>query len=223
MDIPLVIPEPASAPQGSEAWRRERAGHITGSRMVDVLTGGQTAASYGLELVVERLTGEPMPEINAAPLAWGKEWEPVAREEYGMETGLLVTPAGFVKHPTIRWIGSSPDGLASDASGKGGIEVKCPYNPTNHLYTWRKQTMPAEHMAQVQTNMWVNDCLWWDFISFDPRMPPHLRLFVKRIWRDAAYIEQMREASERLLATVEVEVRQINERGMAAYHQGAAA
>jgi hypothetical protein len=83
--------------------------------------------------------------------------------------------------------------------------------------------MPPEHKPQVQTNIWVNECDWWDFISFDPRMPPHLCLFVQRIWRDDAYIAQLREASERLLATVEIEIRQINERGMAAYNQGAAA
>jgi len=29
---------------------------------------------------------------------------------------------------------------------------------------------------------------WCDFVSYDPRLPEHLRLFVKRIDRDAQYI-----------------------------------
>ena len=51
--------------------------------------------------------------------------------------------------------------------------------------------MPPEHMAQVQGNIWIHKSDWWDFVSYDPRMPPSKRLYVQRIDRDKDYIERL--------------------------------
>jgi hypothetical protein len=62
-----------------------------------------------------------------------------------------VEACGFIKHPTIKWVGVSPDGLIDD---DGGFESKSPFNSVNHLYTLL-DGMPEEHMAQCQGGMWV--------------------------------------------------------------------
>jgi len=36
-------------------------------------------------------------------------------------------------------------------------------------------------MAQVQGQMWLTGREWLDFVSFDPRMPADLQLYVQRI------------------------------------------
>lgn len=63
--------------------------------------------------------------------------------------------------------------------------------------------MPTEHRAQVQGILWVTGRAWWDFISFDPRMPEHLQLYIERIERDEAYIATLAAEVERFLGEVE--------------------
>ena len=62
-----------------------------------------------------------------------------------------------------------------------------------------------EHKPQVYGGIWVGETDWWDFASYDPRMPPHMKLFVQRIYRDDAYIKQLEESALR----AESDVRQL--------------
>ena len=59
-----------------------------------------------------------------------------------------------------------------------------------HLATIR-DGMPEEHKPQVQGCMWVTGRNRWHFVSFDPRMPEHLRLYRQVIERDEEYIKNM--------------------------------
>ena len=52
-------------------------------------------------------------------------------------------------------------------------------------------------MPQVQGQLWITGREWCDFVSFDPRMPGPLKLYVQRIERDDAYIAAL-EAEVRL-------------------------
>src|SRR5580700_8580797 len=54
--------------QGTDEWRKARAGIPTASRFSDVLAQGQgkTRRKYMMELLGERLTGEPMAEFSNA-------------------------------------------------------------------------------------------------------------------------------------------------------------
>lgn len=224
VDWPLDAPAAVLHPQGSAEWHADRLGHITGSRMIDVLGTPGAAASYALELIAERLTGRPAAEINTPALQWGKDCEPLAKEAYRVLTGRIITEVGFVKHPTIEWVGVSPDALFRP----NGAEIKSPYNSTVHINTWRRNAVPDEHLPQVHSNIWVTESDWWDFISFDPRMMkknPHLCLFVKRVYRDELYIKRMEEATLRLLAQIEVDMNKLHQRGhdMVASQSGEAA
>lgn len=178
--------------QGSEAWLLQRAGHCTASRFKDVLArikNGEAAIrrNYRTQLVTERLTGRPCESYTNAAMEWGTNTEPFAREAYEAITGAWVDPAPFMPHPEIKWVGASPDGLIGD---DGMIEIKCPYQSTVHVEALQSG-MPAEHIAQVQGNLWVNGRRYCDFICFDPRMPEHLRIYVQRIERDPVFIENL--------------------------------
>lgn len=176
-----------------EAWRKERAGYVTASRFADVMAFGKNGAplkarqDYLAEVVTERLTGEPYSMILAPALGWGNDVEPYGKMAYEIATGAVLRDSELVKHPTIPWVAATPDGLLDP---DGGYESKCPANSMIHLQTWLNG-MPAEHIPQVQGCMWVCGRQWWDFVSFDPRMPPHLRLYRQRIERDDKYIERM--------------------------------
>jgi putative phage-type endonuclease len=182
-----------SAEQGSPEWLLERSGHCSASRFHDVIAkikSGAPAAgrkNYRALIVVERLTGQPVPTYHNAAMQWGNDVEPEARRWVEAESGMLVEKVGFVKHPDIEWVGASPDGLLGD---DGGVEIKCPYESSNHIALLR-WGMQDEHRAQVQGNMWVTGRKWWYLASFDPRMPDHLKLYITKIKRDDEYIAKL--------------------------------
>jgi putative phage-type endonuclease len=189
--------------QGTPEWHARRAGKVTASRFADVLSTvkvGEAAGriKYRWELVAERLTGEPVPQYTNKAMERGTALEPEARMAYEAQTGNVVTEVEFIDHPDVPLVGCSPDGLI-DADG--GLEIKCPENPVIHVQTIHGG-MPTEHRAQVQGAMWVTGRAWWDFVSYDPRMPGKLQLYVERIKRDEAYIERLAAEVKRFNAEV---------------------
>jgi predicted phage-related endonuclease len=142
------------------------------------------------QLVVERMTGQPVEGPVGHALKWGTEVEPYAREAYELETGNIVSEAGFVTHPKFGFAGASPDGLIGD---DGGLEMKCPKDSRIHLERF-SEGIPEEYVPQVQGNLWVTSRRWWDFVSYDPRMPESHRIYIQRIERDERYIAELETA-----------------------------
>ena len=70
---------------------------------------------------------------------------------------------------------------------------------TNAFY----QKIPNEYIPQVQGGMFVTGAKWWDFGSFDPRLPDPVKLIVVRIERDNEYIVKLEK--EIILFNAEVE------------------
>ena len=175
--------------QGSPEWKALRAGHATASRFSDVLAKIKTGEAMGRQkyrwqLVTERVMGAPCETYSNKAMERGTLLEPEAREAYAAETGAWVELVDFIKHPEVEWVGCSPDGLI-DADG--GLEIKCPDNPIVHVQTLHGG-MPSEHRAQVQGQMWVTGRKWIDFVSYDPRMPEGMQLYIERVKRDEDYI-----------------------------------
>jgi putative phage-type endonuclease len=172
------------APQGSDAWLAQRAGRMTASRYTDVLAKPETAAyrNYLLQIVTERLTRLPQESgyVNDA-MQWGTDTEPLARAAYEVDTGDVVTECGLILRDD--WIAGSPDGLIGD---EGLIEIKCPRS-TTHIDWIDTGRLPAKHKPQVQGLLMVTGRKWAHFVSFDPRMPPHLRLWIHEVEADAKY------------------------------------
>ncbi|MBL8506617.1 MAG: YqaJ viral recombinase family protein [Methylobacillus glycogenes] len=198
-----------SQEQRTDKWYRDRAGKFTGSRFVDVLSkkpDGQYLKAYDdliRQLVVERVTDDYIDTgIDSHAMKWGREVEPFAREAYELETGLLVTLASFIKHPTLSFVGVSPDGLVG---ADGGTEFKCPKDPGIHLDRFPNGMNEGEFMPQVQGCIWVCQREWWDWISYDPRMPEHLRFYRQRVYRNDIYIKNL----EREVLIAEGKVREL--------------
>lgn len=179
--------------QGSPEWKAARAGKVTASRIPDVMakikSGGEAAArrDYRVQIATELLTGEPAEDgFQSKDMLWGIQQEPFAREAYEAQTGLRVDVVGFVLHPTIARAGCSPDGLVGwDGMGApaGLVQFKCPKSGT-HLGYIIADVVPTDYVPQMTWEMENTGAPWCDFVSFDPRMPEHLRLFVKRLTLD---------------------------------------
>lgn len=190
--------------QGSPEWFAQRLGKVTASRMVDVLAKGRSGeaasrAGYRAELVAERLTGKQQEGFTNAAMKWGTECEPLARAAYEAEFGLLVEEVGMIPHPTIAMAGASPDGLVSI---DGLIEIKCP-ETKSHIDTMLSGEAPAKYIPQMQWQMACTGRAWVDFVSFDPRMPADMQMFVRRVLRDDNLIREYETEVIRFLAEVD--------------------
>ena len=53
---------------------------------------------------------------------------------------------------------------------------------------------------------------WCDFVSFDPRMPEGLQLFIQRVDFDAEYVKMLEAEITGFLAELETKIEKLNER-----------
>lgn len=181
--------------QGTPEWHQARCGKVTASRVADVIaktkTGwGASRKNYLAELVAERLTGVPAQGYTNAAMQWGLDTEPQARAAYVFLTDADVQEVGFVDHPKIAMSGASPDGLVG---ADGLVEIKCP-NTATHIETLREKGVAGKYVTQMQWQMACTGRQWCDFISFDPRMPEDLRVFIQRVKRDEKAIAELEDA-----------------------------
>lgn len=173
--------------QGTEEWDAARCGVISASNFSKVLAGGKglTRRAYMVQLVAERLSGNPTPSFSNAAMEWGTETEPQARAAYELNQEVEVKHVGFYKFDD--WVGCSPDGEVGD---DGLVEIKCP-NTVTQVDTFLKGEFPATHNNQVQGQLLVTDRQWCDFVSFDPRITGKAQYFIKRVQRDDNYINNV--------------------------------
>jgi putative phage-type endonuclease len=196
--------------QGSPEWFAARLGRVTASRVADVIaktkTGwGASRANYAAQLVAERLTGEVGDKFTNAAMQWGTDTEPHARAAYEFIHGHDVRLVGFVPHPSIEMAGASPDGLVGD---DGLVEIKCP-NTATHIETLLGSSVPGKYIAQMQWQMACTGRAWCDFVSFDPRLPESMRLFVRHADRDNAYIASLEKMIVEFLGEVDDTIRRL--------------
>lgn len=195
--------------QGSSEWFAARLGKVTASRISDVVAKtakgawGATRANYMGELVVERLTGERGNTFTNQAMQWGTDREPDARAAYEFRYDASVVETGFVDHPTLAMAGASPDGLVGDY---GLIEIKCPFNTKAHIDTLLRQEPPSEYLDQMQWQIACTDRQWVDFVSFDPRMPEEMSLYVYRVQRDDQRIAELEVMVRDFLADLDAKV-----------------
>jgi putative phage-type endonuclease len=199
--------------QGTPEWFAARLGNVTASRVADVIAktkSGYSASreNYMAQLICERMTGTVAESYTNAAMQWGTETEPLARAAYESLADVLVDEVGYVQHPRIERAGASPDGLV-DADGL--LEIKCP-NTATHIDTLISEDVPMKYITQMQWQMACTGRLWCDFVSFDPRLPNGLQLFVTHIMRDDEYIAMLEEEVKKFLTELDAKISKLNER-----------
>jgi putative phage-type endonuclease len=196
--------------QRSEAWFQSRLGRVTASRVADVIAktkSGYSASrdNYMAQLICERLTGQQGESFTNAAMTWGTETEPLARSAFEAYADVMVEEVGFVPHPSIEMSGASPDGLVGLF---GMLEIKCP-NTATHIDTLLSQTVPGKYITQMQWQMRCCERQWCEFVSFDPRLPQDLQLFVKRVEFDPEYVAMLEKEVIQFLAELDDKVNKL--------------
>ena len=199
--------------QGTPEWFAARLGNVTASRVADVIAktkSGYSASreNYMAQLICERMTGTVAESYTNAAMQWGTETEPLARAAYESFADVLVDEVGYIAHPTIERAGASPDGLIGVF---GLLEIKCP-NTATHIDTLISEQVPTKYITQMQWQMSCTGRTWADFVSFDPRLPSGLQMFVKRVEFDAEYVAMLKEEVIKFLAELDAKISKLNER-----------
>lgn len=197
--------------QRDNDWFTIRLGKVTASRIADVTAKtksgwGAGRANYKAQLIAERLTGMKQDTFMNAAMQHGVDTEEAARVAYAFLEGQTVLEEAFVIHPVILDAGASPDGLVGD---DGLVEIKCP-NTATHIETLKGASIPAKYVGQMQWQMACTGRQWCDFVSFDPRMPEEMQLFVKRLPRDDALITELEAYVRDFLDEVDADVAELS-------------
>lgn len=175
--------------QGTALWLQARAGIPTASMFATVLANGRgggeskNRATYMRKLVGEIITGDPMDSYSNDHMERGKAMEAEARDLYAFQQMVDPVQVGFIRSGQK---GCSPDSLIGD-DGMCEVKTKLPHLQIEVL---ERGTLPPEHKAQCQGNLWVAEREWIDFVSYWPKMP----LFVRRVYRDEEYIAALSES-----------------------------
>jgi putative phage-type endonuclease len=143
------------AAQRSEEWLKLRGNMLTASDAATAI--GVNPYEKPEDLILKKC-GHKKFDGNQATFH-GNKFEDEARDIYCEKYNEVSHEIGLYPHPTIKWLGGSPDGITE--SGKL-VEIKCPLR--------RKITpeVPVYYMPQLQLLMEILDLEEAVFIQYKP-------------------------------------------------------
>ena len=138
--------------QRTTPWYEMRNGMLTASDWGVML--GDNPYSNPDDLILKKCGHEKPFKVGPAIL-WGVKYEEVAVQIYEFRNKVKVTEFGLIQHPTIKYLGASPDGITEDGVM---LEIKCPSS--------RKITgvPPRYYFDQVQGQLEVCELDRCDFL-----------------------------------------------------------
>jgi predicted phage-related endonuclease len=189
--------------QGTPEWHDLRRGVLTSTAIRTLITptgklaDNDKTRAHVYEVAAQRITGRTEDSYLSFDMMRGHTEEILARDLYG-HAYEPVTQCGFITNDSLGFtVGYSPDGLVGD---DGIIEIKSAKSKIQ-VQRITDGSIPTEHIAQVQTGLWVTGRKWCDFISYSNGMA----MMVVRVNADPAYhalIEHAAHAFEAKVAEV---------------------
>lgn len=159
--------------QRSEEWFTARKGRVTGSAIGAILDIDPNATRADImRRMVRQYHGAPSEWNGNIATQWGTTHEMEAMEDLQAHLGQVITPASFVTHPEMNWLGASPDGYVGDDFL---VEIKCPFG-------LRDKEPPVEfksvedqphYYAQMQVQMFCTGrqkCYFWQWTPRDAKL-----------------------------------------------------
>ena len=109
-------------------------------------------------------------DMFKAALCWGVMFESVAADAYAYYNKCKLYEFGLLRHPTLDWVGASPDGINENGVM---LEIKCPFK--------RKITgeIPSQYYYQMQGQLDVCDLDECDYLECEFLEYENEREFIK--------------------------------------------
>lgn len=159
--------------QRSPEWFAARKGRVTGS-MVGAILGldPNCTRAEAMRRMVRSYQGLPSEFTGNIATQWGQTHEQEAKEAFEYDIGRTVQDATFVVHPTMPWLGASPDGYVGDY---GVFECKCPFGLRDHgrPVPFKSIQEQPHYYAQMQIQMLVTGrkhCFFWQWTKHDENL-----------------------------------------------------
>lgn len=209
-----------------QEWRRKRLGKLSGSISGDLvkqtkdkkgyqLSNSETAKKLLYRIAWERFLSSESDGINrlsfnSKPTDHGREYEEEAIKKYEEIKGIkaIDNKFNFISHNDF--FGGTPDAFVGD---HGFLEVKCPWNGGNHIYSLLEETVyDQKYFMQIQSYFLITGRLWCDFITYDPDLPEGLNISILRIERDENIIEAIQQVIDLAIEKVREIMEQIKEK-----------
>jgi hypothetical protein len=193
--------------QGTDEWRKVRAGVPTASQFHRIITPKTLKPSaqmqgYAYELAAERILGSPVNDSSSSFMERGTALEQTAKNWYEWETDTDIKDVGFCLadfeicgHNGTISAGCSPDFLVGD-DGIGEIKIPAIGKHIGHLV----DDFEAEYRCQTQGELWICERDWIDLISFNPHALIPSRIL--RCYRDEKFIKALEAAIGPLLELI---------------------
>jgi hypothetical protein len=206
-------------PQRTEQWKRLRYGKLTsGHAYVFMGAKGainETSKKFLTKKLMELIVGD-VREIDAFSLAWGRDWEPFAKQAIANKYNSEYFEADYIQNPLLPYHGGSPDGIINIKGIDTTAEVKCPV--FEEALTNRRLLKSVEDCKkgypelywQCQSNMYLQKTPQALAASFHPHVPVHLHLSDLIIPRNDKDIELMFACMKEAWQWMEAEAKELN-------------
>jgi putative phage-type endonuclease len=131
-----------------------------------------TTRDEAMRRMVRAYQGLPSEFEGNIATSWGTNHEEEAREAFEYQIGVTVAPATFVVHPTLPWLGASPDGYVRDYAV---LEIKCPFGLRDKPkpVPFKSINIQPHYYAQMQIQMYCTDrvsCYFWQWTPNDHKL-----------------------------------------------------
>lgn len=154
--------------QRTDAWHMKRGEMLTASEIYKALPDATPAQRHEImmgKLVPRVRTEGPGPRA----LVWGTRLEPIAKEIYSKESDfpLTIVDTSCVPHPTVSFLGASPDGIIQTDGIRNGrlVEFKC---PISRVFTDDSE-IPKSYYHQMQLQMECTGLDLCEYVEFQFR------------------------------------------------------
>lgn len=150
VDYLLTVPQPE---QRTEAWYRLREGRLTASDLATALN--ESKYDKPIDLILKKCGLGP-PFKGNVHTEWGVKYEPIATMIYEQRNNVRVIEFGLMPHPSIPFLGASPDGITPEGMM---LEIKCP--PVRKI----DGIIPHNYWLQMQLQLETCDLEECDFLE----------------------------------------------------------
>jgi len=116
------IPQPT---QRTAEWYDFRNQRLTASDWGTIISGSKYINATRRKIIKKKCNKEKSKMLSGKAIQWGVKYEEVAVKIYEKMKNTKILEFGCLPHPTIPFLGASPDGITID--GKM-LEIKCPYS-----------------------------------------------------------------------------------------------
>lgn len=194
--------------QRTEEWRQTKLAKITGTRFAAAAGSRKTRCGL-IDTLIKELgyidgVGGPSEQYNSRAMERGTVLEAQAVASYAFTMfGIddVVKRPAFIYHPTLPYVGCSPDFLVMKPAKILG-EVKCREEVATHMQA-RYTGVPNKDRYQVMGNTWVCEADFAHYVGYHPGANPKDKLIILPVARDEKLISLIEESCQEIWFHVE--------------------